>query len=151
MEEFRSGIKYIIPFPNYLHSMDLYVEVLIMTNLATYFEIPVNDMDRAIEFYSFVFECEFFKDLIHGCEMAFFPFNEEAPGITGALAKGEIYKPSLDGCLIYLATENIDKVMHKVLEKGGAELFPKTEVPELGYSAEFKDCEGNRIALFQKQ
>jgi predicted enzyme related to lactoylglutathione lyase len=120
-----------------------------MSNIGTYFEIPVVDIDRAIDFYSFVFECEFIKDIIHDCEMAFFPFTEGA-GITGALAKGKIYKPSIEGSLIYLSTDDIDSVMKKVFEKGGSELFPKTEVPELGYSAEFKDCEGNRIALFQK-
>lgn len=119
-----------------------------MSNIGTYFEIPVTDMDRAIDFYSFVFECEFSKDTIHDCEMAFFPF-EEGEGITGALAKGDIYKPSIEGSLIYLATQDIDAVMGKVIQKGGSELFPKTEVPNLGYSAEFKDSEGNRIALFQ--
>jgi hypothetical protein len=119
-----------------------------MSNIGTYFEIPVTDMDRAINFYSFVFGCEFSKDTIHDCEMAFFPFKEGA-GITGALAKGEIYKPSLEGSLVYLTTTDIDGVMNKVKEKGGSELFPKTEVPDLGFSAEFKDSEGNRVALFQ--
>ncbi len=120
-----------------------------MSNIGKYFEIPVTNIDRAIDFYSFVFDCEFSKDIIHDCEMAFFPFKE-GEGITGALAKGEVYKPSIEGSLIYLSTKNIDDVMNKVIDKGGAELFPKTEVPDLGFSAEFKDCEGNRIALFQK-
>ena len=120
-----------------------------MSNIGTYFEIPVSDMDRAIDFYSHVFDCNFSKDTIHGCEMAFFPFNEDKPGVTGALAKGDIYKPSIEGSLIYLSTDDIDGVMDKVKEKGGSELFPKTSVPELGFSAEFKDSEGNRIALFQ--
>ena len=121
-----------------------------MSNLGTYFEIPVTDMDRAIDFYSSIFNCEFEKDIIHDCEMAFFPFAK-GEGITGALAKGEIYKPSIEGSLIYLATPDIDQVMHKVIEKGGSELFPKTEVTGLGFSAEFKDSEGNRVALFQKR
>lgn len=120
-----------------------------MANIGTYFEIPVTDMERAIDFYSYVFECEFVKEVIHECEMAFFPFVE-GEGITGALAKGDIYRPSIEGSLIYLATDDISKIMQKVLEKSGQELFPKTEVPNLGYSAEFKDSEGNRVALFQK-
>ena len=119
-----------------------------MSNIGTYFEIPVKDMIRAIDFYSFVFDCEFFRETIHGNEMAFFPLNE-GKGVSGALAKGEIYKPSLEGSLIYLSSSDIDSTMKKVKEKGGEELFPKTEVPGLGFSAEFKDSEGNRIALFQ--
>ena len=81
--------------------------------------------------------------------MAFFPFNKDTPGITGALAKGEVYKPSTEGSLVYFSTSDIDSILNKVKEKGGQELFPKTKVPELGFSAEFKDCEGNRVALFQ--
>lgn len=121
-----------------------------MDNIGTYFEIPVNDLDRAIKFYSFVFDCDFVRDVIHDCEMAYFPLNE-GQGISGALAKGDIYKPSIEGSLIYLSTFDIDAVIKKVLEIGGEELFPKTEVPNIGYSAEFKDCEGNRVGLFQSK
>ncbi|MGB0452991.1 MAG: VOC family protein [Bacteriovoracaceae bacterium] len=120
-----------------------------MRNLGTYFEIPVNDMDRAIKFYTHVFEVEFSKEVIHDCGMAFFPYAE-GEGIRGALAKGEIYRPSIEGSLIYLTTETIDQTMAKAKELGGEELFPKTEVPGLGFLAEFKDSEGNRIALFEK-
>lgn len=120
-----------------------------MPNLGAYFEIPVTDMERAIDFYSHVFGCGFSKTVIHGCEMAFFPFDDSSSGITGALAKGETYKPSLDGALIYFSTSNIDATMNKVMAKKGRVLFPKTAVPELGFSAEFQDCEGNRIALFE--
>jgi predicted enzyme related to lactoylglutathione lyase len=56
----------------------------------------------------------------------------------------------LDGSLIYLSTKDVDSILNKVLAAGGETLFPKTLVPGLGYSAEFKDSEGNRIALFQK-
>ena len=120
-----------------------------MRNIGTYFEIPVVDMERAIDFYSHVFECSFSKEVIHGCEMAFFPYEKDKNGISGGLVKGEIYKPSLEGSLIYLSTSDIDLTMRKAKEKGASELFPKTSVPAMGFSAEFKDSEGNRIALFQ--
>ena len=121
-----------------------------MENIGTYFEIPVSNMDRAIKFYSSVFECEFVKETIHGNEMAFFPFDVQKKGITGGLAKGESYKPSLNGSLIYLSTKDADGMLKKITASGGKILFPKTLVPGLGYSAEFKDSEGNRVALFQK-
>jgi predicted enzyme related to lactoylglutathione lyase len=119
-----------------------------MSNLGTYFEIPVNNMERAIKFYSFVFKVDFVKETIHECEMAFFPYSD-GEGISGALAKGEIYKPTIDGSLIYLATKSIDDTMKRVIEMRGGELFPKTAVSNIGFSAEFKDCEGNRVALFE--
>jgi predicted enzyme related to lactoylglutathione lyase len=122
----------------------------ITSNPVIYFEIPVNDMDRAIEFYSAVFDFTFEKNIIDHNEMAFFPFEDGARGITGALAKGEIYIPTLQGILIYFSTNDIDLMLEKVITYGGEILYPKTSNGELGYVAEFKDCEGNRIALHQK-
>ncbi len=122
-----------------------------MGNIGSYFEIPVLDLDRAMKFYSSVFNCEFTKERIHGNEMALFPFNGNKPGITGALAKGEIYKPSTSGSLIYLSTSNIDKALEKITSQGGEILFPKTAAGEYGYVAEFKDLDGNRIALFESK
>ena len=121
-----------------------------MENIGTYFEIPVKDMDRAINFYSNVLECEFVKETIHGNEMAFFPFDDKKIGISGSLAKGESYSPSLNGSLIYLSNKDADGMLKKIIACGGKILFPRTLVPCLGYSAEFKDSEGNRVALFQK-
>jgi uncharacterized protein len=121
-----------------------------MKNIGTYFEIPVENLDRAVKFYSSVFECEFTRDNIHGNEMAFFPFDSAGSGVSGALAQGEIYRSSISGTLIYLSTEDVDSTVNKILENGGEILFPRTEVPGYGWVAEFKDCEGNRVALFQR-
>ena len=118
-------------------------------NIGTYFEIPVSDLERAIKFYSSVFGCEFTRDNVHGNEMALFSFNGNAAGITGALAKGETYKPSTSGSLIYLSSENIEKTLEKVTSLGGKILFPRTAAGVYGFVAEFKDLEGNRIALFE--
>lgn len=117
------------------------------SNPVVYFEIPVTDMDRAVRFYTAVFNFEFRKDVIDHNEMALFPFTDEAGGISGALAKGEIYKPTINGTLIYFTTEDIDKILKSAVENGGEVLYPKTSNGELGFVAEFKDSEGNRIAL----
>ncbi len=122
-----------------------------MQNPAVYFEIPVSDMSRATAFYHDVFGYDFVYENIHGNDMAMLPFYDDASGITGALAKGNIYKPSLQGVLIYLHTENIDQTLAKVIAHGGKTLFPKTLSGAYGYVAEFKDSEGNRIGLFQTQ
>ena len=121
-----------------------------MKNIGAYFEIPVSDINRAMKFYSAVFQCDFVKDNIHGNEMAFFPFDSSGTGITGALAKGDIYKPSVSGTLIYLSTGDIEATLAKIVGLGSEILFPKTEVQGYGWVAEFKDCEGNRVALFQR-
>ncbi|MEM7484839.1 MAG: VOC family protein [Bacteroidota bacterium] len=118
-------------------------------NPVVYFEIPVTDMDRAVIFYSAVFNFSFEKEIIDGNEMALFPFAENSLGISGALAKGEIYKPTKDGALIYFKTDNIDESLLLVTKNNGQILYPKTSNDDLGFVAEFQDTEGNRIALHQ--
>ncbi|GAB2613599.1 hypothetical protein GCM10027035_07640 [Emticicia sediminis] len=120
------------------------------TNPVVYFEIPVNDIDRAIKFYTAVFNFEFDKEIIDKNEMALFPFSDENLGISGSLAKGEIYKPTEDGVVIYFKTENIDETLKLASLNGGQILYPKTD-NGIGLVAEFKDTEGNRIALYQSK
>jgi predicted enzyme related to lactoylglutathione lyase len=95
-----------------------------------------------------VFNFDFDKETIDNNEMALFPFKEESTGISGALAKGEIYKPTKNGVVIYFKTENIDETLQLVVSNGGVILYPKTD-NGIGLVAEFEDTEGNRIALFQ--
>lgn len=120
------------------------------SNPVMYFEIPVNDMDRAMKFYAAVFNVDFDKEIIDNNEMALFPFADERSGISGALAKGEIYKPTKDGVVIYFRTENIDTTLQSATAHGGEILYPKTD-NGIGFVAEFEDTEGNRIALFQSK
>jgi predicted enzyme related to lactoylglutathione lyase len=82
--------------------------------------------------------------------MALFPFIQEKSGISGALAKGEIYKPTKDGVLIYFNTANMDETLRLANTNGGKILYPKTD-NGIGIVAEFEDTEGNRIALYQSK
>lgn len=120
------------------------------SNPVVYFEIPVNDLDRAIQFYKRVFNFTFDKDIIDKNEMALFPFSESSSGISGALAKGKVYKPTKNGVILYFYSENIEKTLQLAKENGGKLLYPKTSNGELGFVAEFEDSEGNRIALHEK-
>ncbi len=118
------------------------------SNPVVYFEIPVTDIDRAINFYKAVFHFDFEKKIIDNNEMALFPFTAGNSGITGALAKGEIYKPTKDGVVIYFKTNNIDETLQLAKLNGGNILYPKTD-NGIGFVAEFQDSEGNRIAIHQ--
>lgn len=118
------------------------------TNPVVYFEIPVTNMNRAITFYQNVFQFTFTRDSIDGNDMALFPFVQTEQGISGALAKGEIYKPTINGILIYFHTTNIDSTLALAIQNRATILYPKTD-NGIGWVAEFKDSEGNRIALFQ--
>ncbi len=120
------------------------------SNAGVYFEIPVQDMKRAVSFYENVFDIELELMIIDGNDMALFPFDKNSSGITGALAKGDSYIPGKQGARIYFFTNDIDSTMVKVISAGGLELYPKTSVANWGWVAEFQDSEGNCIALHQK-
>ena len=120
-----------------------------MINPVGYFEIPVLDMERAVSFYSTVFDYHFTPTIVDGYEMALFPLFESKEGVTGALAKGDTYIPSKDGSLIYFNTNDIENSLQRVLQAGGSILYDRKSIGELGFLAEFEDSEGNRIALHQ--
>ncbi len=116
-------------------------------NPLTYFEIPVTDMDRAVDFYIKVFGYRFERTTIDGYDMALFPSNDDAGGASGALAKGDVYVPSKTGVVIYFSVEDIDATLLRANNNGGATLYAKKSIGDLGYVAEIEDSEGNRIAL----
>lgn len=120
-----------------------------MANPVLYFEIPVTDMDRAVAFYQAVFGYDFTRETVDGYDMALFPFAEGGPGATGALAKGDVYVPSLNGPILYFRVDDIDAILAAAAAQGGQVLYPKKDIGDLGFVAEIQDSEGNRIALSQ--
>ncbi|MEM9845276.1 MAG: VOC family protein, partial [Pseudomonadota bacterium] len=118
-----------------------------MNNPVFHFEIAVTDMDRAVAFYQDVLGFELARETVDGYDMAFFPRDDTQPGASGALAKGDVYRPSPDGALIYFDVTDIDKVLSRAVSRGSRILYEKKDIGEAGFVAEFEDSEGNRIAL----
>ena len=117
-------------------------------NIGAYFEIPVVNMDRAVDFYQSLLGVKLERGSIHDYEMAFFPYEHNGAGISGALAKGDVYKPSINGVFLYLQIDDIDAIISKAVNLGSEVLLEKTEA-ESCFVAEIKDSEGNRICLKQ--
>ena len=120
-----------------------------MTNPVFHFEIPVTDMDRAVAFYEDVFGYALTRETVDGYDMAFFPRAADRPGASGALAKGDVYRPSHNGPVIYFDVADIDAVIARATGRGARVLYPKKDIGEAGFVAEIEDSEGNRIALSQ--
>ncbi len=120
-----------------------------MTNPVVHFEIPVTDLDRAIAFYEAVFGYRLERAEVDGYQMAFYPRADGKPGASGALAKGDVYRPSHDGPVIYFDVPDIDAVMARATARGAKVLYPKKDIGEAGFVGEIEDSEGNRIALSQ--
>jgi len=117
------------------------------TNPVNWFEIPVNDLDRARQFYETVFGFQLSLHEMDSLKMAWFPMTQGIPGATGTLVQSEWYTPSHAGTLVYFSVPDIDDTLAAVNAHGGKTLMPKTGIGEYGYIAHFEDSEGNRVAL----
>jgi uncharacterized protein len=89
------------------------------------------------------------QQMVDGYEMARFPFAEGAAGATGALAKGDVYRPSKDGAIVYFHVDDIRRTVAKAEAMGRPVLYPVKDIGEAGFVAEIEDSEGNRLALSQ--
>ncbi|HVT96046.1 MAG TPA: VOC family protein [Acidobacteriaceae bacterium] len=115
------------------------------TSTITWFEIPAADFGRAVRFYETIFA----SPLRHEAawpNMAI--FHCERPGVSGAVVGGEGRRPSSDGVVIYLNCDGrIDAVLGRVEKAGGGIVEAKNHIPSVGWVAQIRDSEGNRIGL----
>jgi uncharacterized protein len=123
-------------------------------NPVGWFEIPVTDMDRAIEFYNTVLNIQIQKLDYEGLLMGWFPFDEQAIGTSGSLVQQEEYKPSTNGTLIYFNAESGDLANELArVEKAGGKIITEKKLisEEVGYMGVFLDSEGNKVALHSRK
>jgi predicted enzyme related to lactoylglutathione lyase len=123
-------------------------------NVVGWFEIPVNEMDRAIQFYEAVFEFKIDRQVVGTLDMGWFPWEDDGVGAGGSLVYyPKEYKPSADGPLIYFTASSGDlqNELERVIPAGGKILGEKRLIAEgFGYMAVIQDTEGNRIALHSR-
>jgi uncharacterized protein len=122
-----------------------------VAHLVHYFEIPVTDMDRAVAYYEKLLGVELERQNVDGYDMALFPFAEGASGATGALAKGDVYRPSKEGAIVYFTVDDIKATVARAEAMGSKILYPVKDIGEAGFVAEVEDSEGNRLALNQRK
>lgn len=113
-------------------------------NRAVWFDIPVSDLDRAIQFYKAVLAIDVFKESF---EEFTFAVLDHKDGNGGCL----VIKPdeiSAAGLLLYLNAEGrIRDAVAKTTSNGGKVLEDVTSIGPHGFRAVILDSEGNRLAL----
>lgn len=119
------------------------------SDFLSWYEIPVASFDRAVSFYTSIFDIKFETVHTGTHTMAFFPTES---GIGGALVFGDGCVPSQTGSLLYLnAGANLDETLSKIESAGGLVLMGKTLISEdIGYYSLILDSEGNRLSLYSK-
>jgi len=118
-------------------------------NMVGWFEIPVNDMERAKAFYETVFKVEIQIMDFGGLKMGWFPSQgAEAYGSPGTLIQQESYIPSQEGTMVYFMCDDVQNELNRIEPAGGKIYLEKRQIsPEYGYMGVFIDSEGNRVAL----
>jgi predicted enzyme related to lactoylglutathione lyase len=124
-------------------------ETNIIKDYISWFEIPVLDLKRAVQFYNHIYGFDMETMVVNQYAMAFFPAGK---GIGGALVQGAGSIPGEVGPLLYLnAGNDLNNIIQKVNEAGGRVVMPKTFISaETGYFAIFIDTEGNKLAFHSK-
>jgi len=124
-------------------------------NVVGWFEIPVNDMERAKKFYEAVFGYELSRNSMGVLDMAWFPMQENGMGSAGSLVfHPEFYKPSAEGVLVYFTafSGGLANELKRVEGAGGRVVVEKTLIKEdIGYIGVFVDTEGNRIGIHSRK
>ena len=118
-------------------------------NPIRYVEIPVTNMNRAVDFYTALFGHAFERVVVDGYPMALFPTLDGGPGASAALVMGDIYRPTRDGAVVYHHVPDLERALGLAARLGATVLFPLKDLGELGRVAEIEDSEGNRLALHQ--
>lgn len=124
-------------------------------NPVGWFEIYVNDMTRARNFYESVLGTQFTKlegpGQPPGMEMQAFPMHQNAMGITGALVK----MPGLDAgghnVIVYFMCADCAVEAATAAKAGGSLVKEKMSIGQYGHIALVTDSEGNTIGLHSMQ
>lgn len=118
-----------------------------------HFEIPVDDLARAKEFYgsAFGWGLQTMEEMDYTIVMTT-PIDEQTqmptePGaINGGMMKRSAETPNP---VLTIGVDSVDDALKQVEAGGGSVVTPKTPIPGMGAFAYFKDTEGNVVGVFE--
>jgi len=115
-----------------------------------WFEISVTDLDNSRKFYTELFGWEF--KLSQGSKSLYWNIYTGENSIGGGLMKKSIPEHTGQSVMLYVEVENIDLILKKATDLGGAVEKPKTLISETaGYFGMLKDLDGNILGLWSKK
>jgi len=121
-------------------------------NTVGWFEIYVEDMSRAKNFYESVFRVKLEKPqnpvtTEHEIEMWLFSGNMNSYGANGALVEMPGFSPGKNSILIYFSCVDCAIEESRIKEFGGKIAKSKSSIGEHGFISLVYDSEGNMIGL----
>ena len=116
-------------------------------NPVGWFEIYVQDMERAKTFYGKVLGAEFTLLRADGLEMWAFPADYNTYGISGTLVKMDGVPSGGNSILVYFSCDDCASEESRAEQAGGRIKQAKTAIGEYGFISLLFDSEGNLIGL----
>ena len=118
-------------------------------NAVGWFDIYVDELDRAVAFYETVLGCtmEAIGDPTGENQMMSFPTEMSGYGAGGALTKSPHAGPGVGGTIVYFSAEDCAVEQSRVADAGGVVIRPKFSIGEFGWVALCQDTEGNMFGL----
>ena len=120
-------------------------------NPVGWFEIYVQNMERAKAFYECVFAVQLQKLESPDLEMWAFPMQENGPGAMGALVRMEGCPSGGNSTLVYFTCADCAIEAKKARENGGRIFKDKFSIGQYGFISLVNDTEGNMIGLHSMQ
>lgn len=122
-------------------------------NAIGWFDIYVDELDRAVAFYESVFDCKLepIGDPTGETRMMGFPTDMSAYGAGGALTKSAHASPGIGGTIVYFNAEDCSVEEARVAAAGGKLVRPKFSIGEFGWVSLCQDTEGNMFGISSMQ
>lgn len=125
-----------------------------MKNPVNWFEIYVQDIQRAKTFYESVLNVKLEKleipsemDDDESFQMITFPFVDNEPNSSGALVKAAGMASGGNSILIYFTCDDCNTEQSRVESAGGKIVKEKFSIGEFGFCSICLDTEGNTFGL----
>ena len=118
-----------------------------MRNPIGWFEIYVDDMDRAQKFYEAVLGVQLQPLEGGGPQMLAFPSSMEHYGAGGTLVHMDGFKAGGNSTLVYFSCADCGVEESRVLAAGGKIQRPKMSIGQYGFISLVTDTEGNMLGL----
>ena len=116
-------------------------------NPVGWFEIYVQDMERARKFYESVFQAKLERLNSPGIEMWAFPMNMESSGASGSLVKMPGFPSGGNSTLVYFSCVDCATEAGRIAKAGGRIQKEKFSIGEYGFIVLAVDTEGNMFGL----
>jgi predicted enzyme related to lactoylglutathione lyase len=115
-----------------------------------WFEIYVNDIEAATDFYQNVFDVtlEDVTDVPDEPSLTrSFPMSEQTDGANGALVKSDQIGPAAGGSIVYFEVDDCSVNEARVVAAGGNVIDAKKPIGPYGFMSLCRDTEGNIFGL----